>query len=230
MSQPTGHDGVLFAAAQDVARRGGKLDSRRPASVQHSRHTGVSYTLADGDGDVIVRLPMWTVQRAARQRALLLASLSRGRKVWSTLSLGEQRIEFRTRPPEIRALAWALSNGRRLPQGRLDRDRLLVTGALLLLAVTGGLITGNLLVVVLLLLPFLACGTVLVNSTFPTGTTSRVWWPAGRRPASRIRRQPLRRTAAGTHPGLKPAAAGRDLPKVPPAPPVPSHEPRNQRP
>ncbi|MEB3263430.1 MAG: hypothetical protein VKJ66_03565 [Synechococcus sp.] len=161
MGQPTGHEGVLFAAAQDVARRRGKMDSRRPASVKHSRHTGVSYTLADSDGDVIARLPLWSVQRAARQRALLLSRLAEGRKVWSTLSLGEQRVQFRTRPFEIRALAWALSNGRRVPQGRFDRDKLLTSLLLLLLAVAAGLITGNLAVFLVLLLPWLAF-TVLV--------------------------------------------------------------------
>ncbi|MFM7674259.1 MAG: hypothetical protein ACKO5F_01445 [Synechococcus sp.] len=163
MSQATGHEGVLFAAAQDVARRRGKMDSRRPASVKKSRHSGVSYTLADSDGDVIARLPMWSVQLAARQRALLLSRLSKGRKVWSTLSLGEQRVEFRTRPFEIRALAWALSSGRRVPQGRLDRDKLLTSLLLLLLAVGAWLMFQDLAVFLVLLLPSLAFVALTVN-------------------------------------------------------------------
>jgi hypothetical protein len=133
----SGHQAVLFAAAQDVARRHGKMDPRRPASAKHSRQTAVSYTLADVDGEVIARLPIWSVESAARQRTLLLARLAENRKVWSNITLGEQRVQFRTKPFEIRALAWALSNGRRIPQGRIDRDRILLWIVLLLLGLSG---------------------------------------------------------------------------------------------
>ncbi|MEA5475244.1 hypothetical protein VB716_13550 [Synechococcus sp. CCY9201] len=145
MTQRVGHEAALFAAAQDVARRRGKVDPGRQASLERSRHTQIGYALSDADGELIARLPMWAVQRAVSQRARLLSKLAEGRTRWSGMALGDQKVQFLTKPFEIRALAWALSTGRRVPPGQFDRTTALYAVVLLLLAVLAGLISPPLL-------------------------------------------------------------------------------------
>lgn len=125
---------ALFAAAQDVARRQGLLGTRL-AAMDQCRLTQVSYVLNDAEGEFIARVPIKQVRAAAQARQRLLNSLhqlkSPGAKTgkWWV----QHKLLFRMEPPETRALAWALSDGRRVPQGAFrPRDWLIGLGLLVL--------------------------------------------------------------------------------------------------
>jgi hypothetical protein len=130
---------ALFAAAQDVARRQGLLGTRL-AAMDQCRITKVSYVLNDANGEFIARVPIKQVRAAAQARYRLLNSLhqlkSPGAKTgkWWV----QHKMLFRMEPPEVRALAWALSDGRRIPQGAFrPRDWWIGVGLLLLGAIPG---------------------------------------------------------------------------------------------
>jgi len=131
----------LFAAAQDVARLLGLLEGRL-ASFDHSRITGVSYVLNDGNDGFIARVPLAEVRRTAKARYSLLmrikgikdvARISRVRKI-------DRQATFRIQPDHVRALAWALSDGRRIPRGCFTQRDLLIGLVLLIPGVLPGLI------------------------------------------------------------------------------------------
>lgn len=123
----------LFAAAQDVARQLGLL-SDRLASFQHSRITGLTYVLNDAQDAFIARVPLTQVRRTAQARYDLMMSIKGIKEVAriSRVRKIDRHTTFRIQPDHVRALAWALSDGRRIPLGAFRR-RDLVIGLLLLI-------------------------------------------------------------------------------------------------
>ena len=131
----------LFAAAQDFARSRGLLHERR-ASPEQSRFSRVSYVLNDSNGAVIARIPIAEVRALARARHALLMRLP-GIKDVAEISRKrhtDRLRSFRQQPDHVRALAWALSEGRRVPTGAFSRRDLLLGLLLLLLGVIPGVI------------------------------------------------------------------------------------------
>lgn len=142
MSADPGSPLSLFAAAQDVARQQGLL-GRRQASLEHSEPKGVIYLLLDADKGPIARLPLEEVRlRAAKRHQMLMGSA--GVKVVAEIHPVrriDRRVAFRMLPDVQRALAWALSEGRRVPMGRaLNCADLLIGIALLPLCLVPGVV------------------------------------------------------------------------------------------
>ena len=132
---------ALFAAAQDVARRQGLLGTRL-AAMDQCRVTGQSYVLNDRDGALITRVPIGKVRQAAHARHRLLMSIQGSREVAqiSRVRQIDRRATFRKQPDKIRALAWALSDGRRIPQGAFQPRDWLIGLALMVLGILPGVI------------------------------------------------------------------------------------------
>ncbi len=131
----------LFAAAQDVARRLGLLESKS-ACQESCRCTKASYVLNDSNGVFIARLPMAKVRRTAQERHRQLLHLKGIREVAqiSQVRQIDRHTTFRSQPDEIRALAWALSDGRRIPSGAFSKRDWVVGLVLLIPGIIPGMI------------------------------------------------------------------------------------------
>lgn len=130
---------ALFAAAQDVARQLGQLNDHL-ASQEHCRITSQSFVLNDSQGTFITRVPMAKVRQMAQSRHKLLMRIQGSREVAqiSRVRQIDRRTTFRKQPDHIRALAWALSDGRRIPQGAFrPRDWWIGVGLLLVGVIPG---------------------------------------------------------------------------------------------
>ncbi len=122
-----------FAAAQDLARQRNLL-GRRQACLEHSEKKGVSYLLLDADKVSIARLPIEEVRAMAATRHRLLMDSAGVKQVAEIHPVRkiDRRVAFRILPDDQRALAWALSEGRRVPMGRAFNWRDLLIGLALL--------------------------------------------------------------------------------------------------
>jgi hypothetical protein len=132
----------LFAAAQDVARQQGLLGGRL-ASLEHSEPRGKSYLLQDANSASIARLPLEEVRTMAATRHKLLMESAGVKQVAEIHPVRriDRRVAFRILPDDQRALAWALSEGRRVPMGRaFNRRDLLIGIALLPLCLVPGVV------------------------------------------------------------------------------------------
>lgn len=132
---------ALFAAAQDLARRRGVL-GRRMASLMHSRTSRAGYVLKDGRGSIIARLSMQEVRAIAQRRQRLLNSSPARSELAQIGSIRriDQKMALRSQPDRVRAMAWAISTGRRVPSGAFRRRDLLIGGPLLLLGLVPGIV------------------------------------------------------------------------------------------
>ena len=133
----------LFAAAQDLARRRGDLRHGRLAAAEPSRRSAGAYVLRDAAGQIISRLPLQHVRLELQRRYGVLRYLRRrlSNRGFRPVNVVEARRDLRTQHGEVRALAWALAAGRRLPEGRpLRRRDLLITLLLALLGLIPGLV------------------------------------------------------------------------------------------
>lgn len=132
---------ALFAAAQDEARQQGLLKGRL-ASLDHCRISKTSYVLNDHQGKFIARLPTARVQHVAKLRHHLLMNIAGLQEVASIHPVRQvdRRIAFSKQPDKMRALAWAISEGRRVPQGSFSRQDWIIGLLLLVLGVIPGVI------------------------------------------------------------------------------------------
>ena len=163
-TEPTSYEANLFAAAQDLARRRGDLRHGRLAAAKQSHRSGGAYVLSDAGGRIISRLPLQHVRLELRKRYGVLRYLMQRltNRGFRPVNLIEARRDLCTQHGEVRALAWAVAAGRRLPEGRpLRRLDLLISLLLVLL----GLIPG---VALLSLIPGLVFLAVVLrrNITF----------------------------------------------------------------
>ena len=147
--EPISPEGDLFAAAQDLARRRGDLHHGRLASAEKSRRSSGTYVLRDAHGEIISRLSLQHVRLELQRRYGVLRYLRRrlSNRGFRPVNLVEALRDLRIQHGEVRALAWALASGRRLPEGRPLRRRDLVFTLLLALL---GLIPGLLYLAVVL--------------------------------------------------------------------------------
>ncbi|QEY31570.1 hypothetical protein EVJ50_04175 [Synechococcus sp. RSCCF101] len=138
-------DDRLFPAALDLARQKGLINSDRMPDAEHSYSTKSSFVLRDDDSEMIARVPLRAVRRLADQRQTLLVSILTEMEdnLGPSPSKDAQRSYLRKQSKEKRAVVWAISSGRRLPQGEpFTRRKLLITLLLLLLGVIPGLVYG----------------------------------------------------------------------------------------
>ena len=116
---------LLFAAAQDVAREEGKLADGIYGSLEQSRISSSSFTLMSASGQMIARVSLAKAREVIGMRRQIARDMTRKAKLEITPFANDQsnKRNYRNLPEEIRALAWAISSGRRLPaKGYHRRD------------------------------------------------------------------------------------------------------------
>ena len=116
---------LLFAAAQDVAREEGKLADGMYGSLEQSRISSSSFTLMSSSGQMIARVSLAKAREVIRMRRQIARDMTRkaGLDITPYANDLSNKRNFRNLPEEIRALAWAISNGRRFPtKGYHRRD------------------------------------------------------------------------------------------------------------
>ena len=108
---------LLFAAAQDVAREEGKLADGMYGSLEQSRISSSSFTLMSSSGQMITRMSLAKAKKVIGIRRQIARDMTR--KAWLEITpyANDQsnKRNLRNLPEEIRALGWAISNGRRVP-------------------------------------------------------------------------------------------------------------------
>jgi hypothetical protein len=133
---------LLFAGAQDVARQQGKLAEGLFASYEASVLGRSSYALKTAEGRLIERVPLGEVRqmlgfRRELARQLLKKATEEVRK--NKLARVERK-HVRLQQDEVRALAWAIGEGKRFPYAGSENKRALITLGLLLCCVVPGLV------------------------------------------------------------------------------------------
>jgi len=116
---------LLFAAAQDVAREEGKLADGIYGSLEQSRISSTSFTLRSASGQLIARVSLAKAREVIGIRRQIARDMTRKAGLEITPYVNDQsnKRNFRNLSEEIRALGWAISNGRRFPtKGYHRRD------------------------------------------------------------------------------------------------------------
>jgi hypothetical protein len=116
---------LLFAAAQDVARADGKLAEGMYGSLEQSRISATSFTLVSASGQIIARVSLAKAREVIGMRRQIARDMTRkaGLEITPYANDLANKSNFRNLPEEIRALAWAISTGRRFPaKGYQRRD------------------------------------------------------------------------------------------------------------
>lgn len=133
---------LLFAGAQDLARQQGKMEEGRFASFDNAVLGRSSYALKTSEGLLIARVPLTEVREMLAFRRQLARRLMKKAKVevrkGSSASVERQKI--RLQDEEVRALAWAIGEGKRFPYEGSETKRGLITLALLLCCLLPGFI------------------------------------------------------------------------------------------
>ncbi len=133
---------LLFGAAQDVARRKGLLADGVQASFANSGLERGRFKLRNRKDHLIVAIPV----QEARDMLAYRRELAREVMEQAGVDLNHhnptqlERQKLRIQPQEVRALAWAISHGRRVPYRKRLRRARWITLALLLCGVVPGLL------------------------------------------------------------------------------------------
>jgi hypothetical protein len=133
---------LVFAAAQDVARQDGALRDGVQASLSHSLISNTGYTLKTSTGSTIARVPLQRAREVIRLRRQVARRITRSTQLQLSAH-GNDRTnlqKFRTQPESIRALAWAISKGKRFPRRDYGEADLWIGIALLALGIVPGVI------------------------------------------------------------------------------------------
>lgn len=133
---------LLFGAAQDVARRERKLADGIQASLEHSRLERGVFKLRSTRDRLIAAIPVQQVRdmlayrRELAREALEAAGVALNARNPPLV----ERPKLRVESAEIRALAWAVSTGRRVPYSKRQPWRPALLVGLLLCGVLPGLL------------------------------------------------------------------------------------------
>ena len=133
---------LLYGAALDVARQQGKIPEGRSPSFEHSQLERGRYKLRDLDDRLMAAV---TLQEA---RAMLAFRREVARQVLEKVKVSVnsdnpgnfEKRQIRIQKPEVRAIAWAISTGRRVPMPVERKMELLSSLGLLLCCVIPGVI------------------------------------------------------------------------------------------
>jgi hypothetical protein len=133
---------LVFAGAQDYARRAGKIREGRNACYEQSVIGRGGYTLRTDDGSLIMRVPLVQAREMLRFRRALARKLLSGMKedVLRESTLDVERRQIRVQPEHLRALAWAIGTGRRFPYEEGLRKHQLISLGLLCCCLVPGVI------------------------------------------------------------------------------------------
>lgn len=125
---------LVFAGAQDYARRSGKIREGRNACYEQSVLGRARYILRSADGGLIMRVPLEQAREMLRFRRALARQLLKNLRedVLKESTLDVERRQIRVQPERLRALAWAIGTGKRFPyEEGVRRRRWIVLGLLL---------------------------------------------------------------------------------------------------
>ena len=133
---------LVFAGAQDYARRLGRIREGRNASYQESVIGRGGYTLRTADGALIMRVPLVQAREMLRFRRALARELLKDLKedVLKESTADVERRQIRVQPERLRALAWAIGTGKRFPYEEGVKRRRWILWALLLCGLLPGVI------------------------------------------------------------------------------------------
>ena len=135
---------LLFGAAQDVARRDRKLGDGVQASFQHSNLERGMFKLRSTRDTLIAAIPVQLVRDMLAYRRQLARDVlnAAGANLNARNPPLVERPKLRIQPSEIRALAWAVSSGKRVPYRNPQPWAPLLTIGLLLFGVLPGILYG----------------------------------------------------------------------------------------
>ena len=133
---------LLFGAAQDLARQQNKLANRVAASLEHSSLERGMFKLRNTRNRLITAIPIQNVRDMLAYRRELARDVMQmaGVDLNHSNPASLERPKVRIQTPEVRALAWAISDGRRIPYRRRRHREPLIAVALLLCGFVPGLI------------------------------------------------------------------------------------------
>lgn len=132
---------LLFAGAQDFARKEGSLAEGQRASFERSVAGRNSYTLRDEAETLISRVSFMNARAMLSfRRQLARQLLSTKAEVTKESSVQVEWRTVRLQKDEIRALSWAIGSGRRFPYPPSENRAGLITLALLLCGLVPGLV------------------------------------------------------------------------------------------
>ena len=150
---------MLFAAAQDVARQQGRLDDGRLASFETSAMTISSYALKTKDGELIARIPLIEARQMLSFRRKIASQLVRRVDAVTTPKGRSAQLnlqQIRLQDEKVRAMAWALSHGRRFPYMGSQQEHALIALVLLFFGILPGLLAETLEIALLGTIPCIA--------------------------------------------------------------------------
>lgn len=133
---------LLFGAAQDVARRERKLADGLQASFDHSGLERGVFKLRSRNDKLIAAIPVQQARDMLAYRRQLAREVldAAGVQVNALNPPLVERPKLRIQTPDVRALAWAVSTGRRVPYRKRQRWTPALVAALLLCGVLPGLV------------------------------------------------------------------------------------------
>ena len=133
---------LLFAAAQDVAREEGKLGDGVFATLQDSHISPTSFTLKTPEGRTIARVSLAKAREVIRLRREVARQITLDARVEITPYINDltNRRKYRNLPEETRALAWAISYGKRFPMKGYERRDIWIGIGLLFLGIIPGVL------------------------------------------------------------------------------------------
>ena len=133
---------LLFGAALDLARQQGKLAEGMKASLENSSLERGLFKLRGPRNQLIAALPVQQVRDMLAYRRQLAREVM-GRAGVHLNDANPARVErpkLRIQTAEVRALAWAISDGRRIPYRQHQRWQPLLVVALLACGVVPGVL------------------------------------------------------------------------------------------
>ncbi|MGB5135008.1 MAG: hypothetical protein WBN89_07530 [Prochlorococcaceae cyanobacterium] len=134
---------LLYRAAIDVARLRGALKPGQTPDPEMSRMSNTSYTLVDGNGVVLARIPLEEARRRLKHRVRIAQRVLKGplAKLPAVARTGRSFSvhQLRLLDEGPRALAWAIGSAGPFPDAGSRLEHGLITAGLLCLCVLPGL-------------------------------------------------------------------------------------------
>lgn len=133
---------LLYGAALDVARQQNKIPTGTTPSYEHSQLDRGRYKLRSTDDRLLAAVTLHEAREMlAYRRELARQVLDRARvKVNSDNPGSFEKRQIRIQKPEVRAIAWAISTGRRVPMPPHRKLEPVVSVALLLCCLLPGVL------------------------------------------------------------------------------------------
>ena len=133
---------LLYGAALDVARQEGRLPEGATLSFEHSQLERGRFKLRDVDDRTLASVTLHDARAMlAFRREVARQVLEKAKVSVNSANPGNfEKRQIRIQKPEVRAIAWAISTGRRVPMPVRRRLEPLVSVVLLLCGVVPGVI------------------------------------------------------------------------------------------